>query len=52
MPSSRLVRSAIVLAGLAAVVAGAGWAVLSQPQFGAPMTGARLEREEFSFRGF
>jgi L-ascorbate metabolism protein UlaG (beta-lactamase superfamily) len=44
MPSSRLVRSAIVLAGLAAVVAGAGWAVLSQPQFGAPMSGARLER--------
>lgn len=39
-----VVRGAIVIAVLAAVLAAAGWAVLSQPQFGAPMTGARLER--------
>lgn len=38
------VRSAIVLAALAAMLAAAGWAVLSQPQFGARMSGARLER--------
>jgi L-ascorbate metabolism protein UlaG (beta-lactamase superfamily) len=44
MRSSRLVRGAIVLAVLAGVGAGAGWAVLSQPQFGARMSGARLER--------
>ena len=44
MTSSRLVRGAIVLAVLAGVGAGAGWAVLSQPQFGARMSGARLER--------
>jgi len=44
MPSSRLVRGTIVVAMLAVVVAGAAWAVLSQPQFGARMSGARLER--------
>jgi L-ascorbate metabolism protein UlaG (beta-lactamase superfamily) len=39
-----LTRAAIVLAVLAAVLLAAGWAVLSLPQFGAPMSGARLER--------
>lgn len=38
------VRTAIVLAAAVAVLAAAGWAVLSLPQFGAPMSGARLER--------
>jgi L-ascorbate metabolism protein UlaG (beta-lactamase superfamily) len=38
------VRSAIAVAALSAVLAAAAWAVLSQPQFGAPMSGARLER--------
>ena len=46
--SSRLarwfVRTAVVLAAVVAVLATAGWAVLSLPQFGAPMSGARLER--------
>jgi L-ascorbate metabolism protein UlaG (beta-lactamase superfamily) len=42
--SRRFVRFAVVLLGLAAVLGAAGWAVLSQPQFGAPMRGARLER--------
>ena len=42
--SRRILRGAAVLAALAAVLAAAGCAVLSQPQFGAPMTGARLER--------
>jgi len=37
-------RGVVVFAGLAAVLAAAGCGVLSQPQFGAPMTGARLER--------
>jgi len=41
---SRLVRGVIVLALLAGVVAVAGWALLAQPQFGAAMRGARLER--------
>ena len=40
------VRTAIVLAALVAVLAAAGWAVLSQPQFGARMSGARLERAQ------
>src|SRR5262245_19727851 len=40
----RLVRTALVLAALAAVLGAAGWAVLQLPQFGAPMSGARLER--------
>jgi L-ascorbate metabolism protein UlaG (beta-lactamase superfamily) len=40
----RVLRGAAVLAVLAAVVAAAGCGVLSQPQFGAPMSGARLER--------
>ena len=39
-----LLRTAIVLAALVVVLAAAGWAVLSQPQFGARMSGARLER--------
>ena len=38
------VRAAIVAVVLAAVLAAAGWAVLQQPQFGARMSGARLER--------
>jgi len=38
-----LLRSLVALALIAAVLA-AGCAVLSQPQFGAPMSGARLER--------
>jgi L-ascorbate metabolism protein UlaG (beta-lactamase superfamily) len=37
-------RGGAVSAALAAVLAAAGCGVLSQPQFGAPMTGARLER--------
>ena len=40
----RVLRGVAVLAVLAAVVAAAGCGVLSQPQFGAPMSGARLER--------
>jgi len=44
-PRSRwMSRGVAVLAALAAVVAAAGCGVLSQPQFGAPMSGARLER--------
>jgi len=39
-----LLRSLVALALIAAVLAAAGCAVLSQPQFGAPMSGARLER--------
>lgn len=38
------VRGVIVLAAGIALLAAAGWWVLQQPQFGAPMTGARLER--------
>ena len=37
-------RAAIVLAAVVTVFAAAGWAVLAQPQFGARMDGARLER--------
>src|SRR5689334_5408622 len=37
-------RTAIALAVLVAAIVVAGWAVLSQPQFGARMSGARLER--------
>ena len=37
-----LLRSSLTLAVVPAVLAAAGWAVLSQPQFGAPMAGARL----------
>ena len=40
----RFVRTAVVLAALVAVLAAAGWAVLSLPPFGAPLSGARLER--------
>jgi L-ascorbate metabolism protein UlaG (beta-lactamase superfamily) len=43
-PRRWLLRSAIALAALAAVLVAAAWAVLSQPQFGARMQGARLER--------
>ena len=39
-----VVRSIVVLALVAAALAAAAWAVMSMPQFGAPMTGARLER--------
>jgi L-ascorbate metabolism protein UlaG (beta-lactamase superfamily) len=39
-----LVRTTIALAALVAVLLAAGWAALSQPQFGAPMAGARLAR--------
>jgi L-ascorbate metabolism protein UlaG (beta-lactamase superfamily) len=38
------VRIAIVLGATVAVLVAAGWAVLQQPQFGARMSGARLER--------
>ena len=37
-------RSIVVLVLVAAALATAAWAVLSLPQFGAPMAGARLER--------
>lgn len=39
-----LVRTTVTLAAVVAVLVAAGWTVLSQPQFGAPMAGARLER--------
>lgn len=39
-----LLRGVVALAALAAVLTAAGCGVLSQPQFGAAMTGARLER--------
>ncbi|HEX6705591.1 MAG TPA: MBL fold metallo-hydrolase [Albitalea sp.] len=39
-----LVWSGIVLAALVALLAATAWVVLSQPQFGARMSGARLER--------
>jgi len=38
------VRTAIVLVVIATVLVGAGWVVLLQPQFGARMSGERLER--------
>jgi L-ascorbate metabolism protein UlaG (beta-lactamase superfamily) len=38
------VRATVLLAAVGAVLAVAGWVLLSQPQFGAPMAGARLER--------
>src|SRR6476661_5408372 len=40
----RLVTAGAVLAVVIALLVVAAWAVLSQPQFGAPMTGARLQR--------
>ena len=40
----RLPRALLALALVAAVIAAAGCGVLSQPQFGAAMSGARLER--------
>jgi L-ascorbate metabolism protein UlaG (beta-lactamase superfamily) len=39
-----LVRTTVALAAVVAVLVAAGWAVLSHPQFGAPMAGARLAR--------
>jgi L-ascorbate metabolism protein UlaG (beta-lactamase superfamily) len=39
-----LVRTAVTLAAVGAVLVAVGWALLSQPQFGAPMAGARLAR--------
>jgi L-ascorbate metabolism protein UlaG (beta-lactamase superfamily) len=39
-----LLRGALALAAVAVLLAAAGWAVLSQPQFGAPMAGERLAR--------
>jgi len=39
-----LVRVAVTVVAVVAVLVAAGWAVLSQPQFGAPMAGARLAR--------
>ncbi|HEY1230915.1 MAG TPA: MBL fold metallo-hydrolase [Ramlibacter sp.] len=42
--ADKLARAVIVLAVLVAVLVIAAWAVLSQPQFGAPMTGERLQR--------
>lgn len=39
-----LVRTTAALAVVVAVLAAVGWAVLSQPQFGAPIAGARLAR--------
>nr|WP_236598932.1 MBL fold metallo-hydrolase [Ramlibacter monticola] len=36
----------LALAAVAGVLLAAGWVVLSQPQFGAPMTGARLARAQ------
>jgi L-ascorbate metabolism protein UlaG (beta-lactamase superfamily) len=41
-----LVRGTVVIAVLAALLAVAGGMVLSQPQFGAAMSGARLKRAE------
>jgi len=40
----RLVRAIVVVAAVIALLVISAWAVLSQPQFGAPMTGARLQR--------
>ncbi len=39
-----LVRITVALAALSALLVAAGWALLSQPPFGAPMAGARLAR--------
>ena len=39
-----IVRSIVILGVATASIAAAGWAVLSQPEFGADMAGARLER--------
>jgi L-ascorbate metabolism protein UlaG (beta-lactamase superfamily) len=39
-----LLGSVLALAALAALLAALSWAVLSQPQFGAPMAGERLAR--------
>ncbi len=39
-----LPRTLFALAAVALIIVAAAWLVLSQPQFGAPMAGARLER--------
>jgi len=39
-----LLRTGLVLAAVVALLVAAGWAVLLQPQFGAPMAGERLAR--------
>ncbi|MBA2964221.1 MULTISPECIES: MBL fold metallo-hydrolase [Ramlibacter] len=44
--ASWLVRTTVTLAAVVAVLVAAGWAVLSQPQFGAPLEGARLARAQ------
>ena len=41
-----LFRTTVTLAAVAVVLAAAAWAVLSQPQFGAPMAGERLARAQ------
>ncbi|MES3003663.1 MAG: MBL fold metallo-hydrolase [Pseudomonadota bacterium] len=41
-----LVRTTVGFAALVAVLVAVAWWVLSQPQFGAPMTGARLARAQ------
>jgi len=43
-----LVRTALAILAIAALLAVAGWWVLSLPQFGAPMEGARLARAQAS----
>jgi L-ascorbate metabolism protein UlaG (beta-lactamase superfamily) len=43
-PARWLVRTAVTLAAVGAALVAAASAVLSQPQFGAPMAGARLAR--------
>lgn len=40
----RFARAGIVVAAVVVALVAAAWAVLAQPQFGAPMTGARLQR--------
>jgi L-ascorbate metabolism protein UlaG (beta-lactamase superfamily) len=41
-----LLRMVVVLLGLCGLLAVAGWMVLQQPQFGARLSGARLERAQ------
>ncbi len=43
-----LLRTTVVLMVVLAVLAAAAWAVVSLPQFGAPLAGARLERAQAS----
>jgi L-ascorbate metabolism protein UlaG (beta-lactamase superfamily) len=44
--ASWLVRATLTLAALVALLVATAWAVLSLPQFGAPMAGARLARAQ------